>query len=136
MTPKEKLEGVALASGIMWAMVLAIAVIVNISTVTTVVAIFAALVTFALLAMWAVDAFDIDPEGKKYEGVAEKAKRDDDIGGDARLATLLALLTPDERDALRDRLVDDLSGDGESVSLADLLADDEAAGDAQAGRAR
>jgi hypothetical protein len=45
---------------------------------------------------------------------------------DARLGLLISLLTPDQRDALTARLADELDADGEAVSLADLLAEQEA----------
>jgi hypothetical protein len=63
---------------------------------------------------------------EKLPSAREKAKRDS--GQDARLALLLELLDEDERQALKRRLVDDLSGDGETISLAQLLdAEQEAA---------
>jgi hypothetical protein len=62
---------------------------------------------------------------------AEKAKREAPAQ-DARLALLLELLSPAERDALKQRLLDELSADGEAVPLADLLAEQ----DAQERRAR
>jgi hypothetical protein len=64
---------------------------------------------------------------EKLPSAREKAKRDS--GQDARLALLLELLDEDERQALKRRLVDDLSGDGEAISLAQLLdAEQQAAG--------
>lgn len=62
-------------------------------------------------------------------GKHEKAKRDAAAAQDARLALLLSLLSEDERESLKSRLIDDLSADGEAVSLAELLAaQDEARG--------
>ncbi len=55
----------------------------------------------------------------------EKSKRDSG-GEDARLALLVQLMGEEERQALKQRLIDDLAADGEAVSLADLLADQSA----------
>ncbi|MBN1563989.1 MAG: hypothetical protein JXA10_09120 [Anaerolineae bacterium] len=52
-----------------------------------------------------------------------KAKRDAANGEDARLALMLSLMTPDERDELKTRLADELRDDGEAIPLADLLAE-------------
>ena len=53
----------------------------------------------------------------------EKAKHQpDETHEDARLALLLQLMDEDERAMFRQRLIDDLSADGEAVPLADLLA--------------
>lgn len=75
----------------------------------------------------------IDGQHKVGSGKArepyEKAKRDTAVAQDARLALLLSLLSEDERESLKTRLIDDLSADGEAVSLAELLAaQDEARG--------
>lgn len=57
---------------------------------------------------------------------AEKAKRDVTPAQDARLDLLLALLSSEERESLKHQLIDDLTGEGEVLSLADLLAAQEA----------
>jgi hypothetical protein len=75
--------------------------------------------TVTLWSLWALNEYGISIDGTP----TEKPKRDVDSGEDARLSLLLSMLTPDERDALKSRLVDDLSGDGEIVSLADMLAE-------------
>ena len=55
---------------------------------------------------------------------AEKAKRVRGDEAEARLAVLLSLMTPEERSALTARLAGEMEGDGEIVSLGDLLAED------------
>jgi hypothetical protein len=52
---------------------------------------------------------------------AEKSKRHAE-NEDTRLALLLELMTEDERQALKQRLTDELGSDGEAISLAQLLA--------------
>jgi len=80
-------------------------------------AMIAFLATIALWITWGFTQFDSEsPES------GEKAKRQ--AGEDARVALLLELMDEDERRALKQRLMDELSGDGEAVSLADLLAAD------------
>lgn len=75
--------------------------------------------------LWLVAGLKLIDE--KLPPAREKAKRDS--GNDARLALLLELMDEDERQALKRRLMDDLSGDGESISLAQLLdAEQEMAG--------
>jgi hypothetical protein len=54
-----------------------------------------------------------------------KSKRDSAQPDDMRLALLLDLLEPDERIILKQRLVNDLSADGEALPLADLLEGDQ-----------
>ena len=68
--------------------------------------------------LWLVWALSYD---RKASSAAEKSKRH--AGSeDARLALLLELMDDDERQALKQRLADELSSDGEAVSLAQLLA--------------
>ncbi|MBI5957445.1 MAG: hypothetical protein HY866_01830 [Chloroflexi bacterium] len=57
----------------------------------------------------------------KEKSSPEKAKRESS-NGDARLALLMELMGEDERQALKQRLLGDLAPDGETVSLAELLA--------------
>lgn len=54
---------------------------------------------------------------------AEKAKRQPDQ--DARLALLLSMLDAEERTSLKRRLIEELTGDGESIPLSELLDDHE-----------
>jgi hypothetical protein len=76
-----------------------------------------ALAFLSTISLWLVAGLKLIDE--KLPSAREKAKRDS--GQDARLALLLELLDEDERQALKRRLVDDLSGDGEAISLAQLL---------------
>ncbi len=87
----------------------------------------AAILAFlSTMAIWIV--LGLDQIGKVPATTdQEKTKRDSGSNEDARVALLMSLLTPDERDALKSRLADELSGDGEAVTLADLLEDQESA---------
>ena len=69
--------------------------------------------------LWALDEYGISVDGTPHE----KAKRVISGDEDARFGLLLSLLTPDERDALKSRLAEELNAEGEIVSLADLLAE-------------
>ncbi|WP_119065638.1 hypothetical protein [Aggregatilinea lenta] len=77
------------------------------------------------LAIWLVWVFTVYGD-KPNEGVsAEKAKRTAPTQAapdDARVALLLQLMDDEDRRELKRRLMDDLTADGESVALADLLA--------------
>ena len=79
-----------------------------------------ALAAFGLTAvLWLIWA--LTDYSQRASSASEKSKRH--AGSeDARLALLLELMGEDERQALRQRLMDDLGGDGESTSLAQLLA--------------
>lgn len=81
----------------------------------------AILTAFGLsVTLWLVWALT-DYSQKTPANVSEKGKRH--AGGeDARVSLLLELMSEDERQALKQRLVDELSGDGEAISLAQLLA--------------
>jgi len=69
------------------------------------------------LALWLVTGFYLLAQNPQ-EGRKEKAKRED-----GRLAAmLLDLLSDDQRQALRQQLMDELGSDGEAVSLETLLA--------------
>jgi hypothetical protein len=68
--------------------------------------------------LWLVWALSYD---RKAPTAAEKSKRHTG-SEDARLALLLELMDDDERETLKQRLADDLSADGETISLAQLLA--------------
>ena len=72
--------------------------------------------TAALWLIWALTDFS-----QRTSPASDKSKRH--AGNeDARLALLLELMGEDERQALKQRLMDDLGGDGEAISLAQLLA--------------
>jgi hypothetical protein len=72
------------------------------------------------LTLWLVWALT-DYSQKAPPSADEKSKRH--AGNeDARLALLLELMDEDERQALKQRLTDELTGDGEAISLAQLLA--------------
>ena len=83
--------------------------------------IIAILTAFGLtVSLWLVWALT-DYSQKAPTTTSEKSKRragDED----ARVSLLLELMSEDERQALKQRLVDELSGDGEAISLAQLLA--------------
>jgi hypothetical protein len=70
--------------------------------------------TVALWLTWALTDY-----GERAQSVREKNKRS--IGQDARLALLLELMDEDDRQALKQRLMDEIGGDGEAISLAALL---------------
>jgi hypothetical protein len=69
-------------------------------------------------ALWLVWALDYN---QKAPPAAEKSKRHAE-NEDTRLALLIELMSEDERQALKQRLTDELSGEGEAISLAQLLA--------------
>ncbi len=71
------------------------------------------------LSLWLVWGLNTIEQQKLIAQEQGKAKRGE--GDDARLALLLALLTDEERRALKQRLLDDLAADGEAVPLAALL---------------
>jgi type VI protein secretion system component VasK len=84
------------------------------------------IVSFALVAaigstvaLWLVWAFMALDEMSKQRN-AEKAKRTAPED-DTRLSLLLQMLDEDERQALKQRLRDELSTDGEAIALDDLL---------------
>jgi len=62
-------------------------------------------------------------EGQAREA-AESGKRKRGADSDPRTALLLQLMDADERQELKHRLMDDLTADGEDVSLAALLDDE------------
>jgi hypothetical protein len=76
-----------------------------------------ALAFLSTVSLWLIAGLKLIDE--KLPPAHEKAKRDS--ATDARLTLLLDLLDEDERQALKRRLIDDLSGDGEAISLAQLL---------------
>jgi hypothetical protein len=110
------------ASLLIWLGVLMVDVVSHTEPMTNVAVFLAFLCMLALWLVWGLDQVG----GGHYES-HEKAKRDSDT--EVRLALLLELLDEDERQALKRRLMDDLSGDGEAISLAQLLdAEQQAAG--------
>lgn len=84
----------------------------------------ALLVSFgATVALWLVLGLEaIGQKPQERPQAWQKTKRGAD--DDARLALLLQMLDEDERQALRYRLMDQIGGDGEVVSLAALLGED------------
>lgn len=68
--------------------------------------------------IWMVWAFSVQEEDKKDP--TEKAKRSA-ASDEGRMSLLLELLDDNERQALKQRLINDMGTDGEMVSLADLL---------------
>lgn len=108
-----------------WFSVAMIEVITDSNELRTAAAILAFLTT---LAIWLVLSFDqigkipaTTPRTKAKRDAASAASSED-----ARAALLLSLLTPEEREALKVRLAQELRGDGEAVTLAELLAEQEA----------
>ncbi|HVO68769.1 MAG TPA: hypothetical protein VMT24_01915 [Aggregatilineaceae bacterium] len=121
MEPLKKLVTLLVATCIIWLSVLVVGRVDDAEFVRGVALILALISTMTIWSMWALNEYGINVDGTPRE----KAKRDVDSGEDPRLALLLSLFTPDERDALRSRLVDELQADGEAVSLVDLLAQQE-----------
>ena len=89
---------------------------------TNAAAIIAFLCTMSIWLVWGLAQID-QLRGDESEEETEKAKRTAAGTDDARIALLLSLLDDDQRQALQQRLVEDLSADGEAVPLADLLAE-------------
>ena len=126
MTFMQKLATLIAATVIVWLFV-GLVVLLDVHVIANVGAIIIGmLAAMTMWSMWALDQIGISVSDSPHEAQIappEKAKRE--TSEDARLSLLLSLLSPDERDALKTRLVDELEGDGEMVSLADLLADQE-----------
>ena len=123
MEPLKKLGTLLVATCVIWLSVwLSVVVLggVDGGAIVRAAAIILALIsTMTIWSMWALNEYGINVDGTPRE----KAKGDAGSDEDPRLALLLSLFTPDERDALRSRLVDELEADGEAVSLVDLLAE-------------
>src|SRR5690606_31171385 len=79
--------------------------------------------TGALWLVWAVVAMDEAKNAAQRAHEQEKAKRAPSADEDARLSVLLSLLDESDRKTLKDRLRDELSADGEAVTLDDLFED-------------
>lgn len=112
---------ITITTVILWAMVLLTGLIAGFGQ---------GIISFALVvaiggtvALWLVWAFmNLDEMSKARQ--FEKDKRTASApGDDARLSVLLSLMDDDERRSLRQRLRDEMSGDGESIALDDLLTD-------------
>lgn len=85
---------------------------------------FAAILAFlSSMAIWIVLGLDQINSATAAESQGKTKRETGSSTQDARVALMMSLLTPDERDALKSRLADELSGDGEAVTLADLLAE-------------
>jgi hypothetical protein len=74
--------------------------------------------TAALWLAWAFQSLDALNKASQ-QGKAKREAPEDDT----RLALLLQMLDEDEREALKQRLRDELSADGEAIALGDLLDD-------------
>lgn len=127
MEPLRRVWALLLATVIVW---ISVAVIGNISSsefVNGAAAILALIATLTIWTLWALDYYGISVDGTgqttRQSVALEKTKRESALPDDDRVALLLSLLTPDERDAVRARLVDDMSADGEIVALTDVLAE-------------
>jgi hypothetical protein len=119
MEPLKKLGTLLVATCVIWLSVVAVGRVDDGEFVRAVALLLALISTMTIWSMWALNEYGISMDGTPRE----KAKRDAGSSEDPRLALLLSLFTPDERDTLRSRLVDEIHADGETVSLADLLAE-------------
>lgn len=115
-----KFGALVIATSVAWMSVLLVAVIVNVDLVVGAAALIAVVATVSIWSLWGLDTYGLSVDGTSREQAKPKREPAEE---DARLALLLSLLTPDERDAIQTRLMEGLSSDGEAVSLADLLAD-------------
>jgi hypothetical protein len=123
----ERMIPLVVATVVGWLCVAVVALLNLHAFVTGAAAIVAIIATVSIWSMWALDQYGISVDGTPHEREYEKNKRDDaGSSSDARVALLLALLTPDEREGLKTRLADELRSDGEAVTLAELLAAPEA----------
>ena len=105
----------------MWFSVAMVEVITGNPQITSAAAILSMLGTLAICLVFALTQITAITEKEP----SEKAKRADGSGeAEARLAVLLSLMTPDERATITARLAGEMEGDGEIVSIGDLLAGD------------
>lgn len=108
---------------LVWSIICTFVIWMTVATVhvlTPNLTVFAVVMAFmGTLALWLI--MGLAQLKSKEKSSPEKTKRDS-AGRDARLALLLELMGEDERQALKQRLADDLAPDGEMVSLAELLA--------------
>jgi hypothetical protein len=114
-----KLRTLLIATCIVWLSVALTWVAIDIAFVRGVAAILALISTTTIWSLWALNEYGISVDGLPHE--QGKVKRVAGSDEDTRLGLLLALLTPDERDALKSRITQELNAEGEVVSLADLL---------------
>ena len=121
METVKRVRVLLVATVIIWLSVLAVGQIDGTEFVQGAAAILAIISTMTIWSLWALDAYGISVDGTPRE----KVKRIAGTEEDPRLSLLLSLLTPDERDVLRSRLAGELEADGESLPLADLLAEQE-----------
>ncbi|NLE44873.1 MAG: hypothetical protein GX620_09145 [Chloroflexi bacterium] len=121
METVKRVRVLVVATVIIWLSVVVVGQIDGTEFVQGAAAILAIISTMTIWSLWALDAYGISVDGTPRE----KVKHDAGMEEDPRLSLLLSLLTPDERDALRSRLAGELEADGESLPLADLLAEQE-----------
>lgn len=101
-----------------------LAALVSVATDSSAIQNVALLVAFlSALSFWLVFALDYQKNYSRPTQTQpqEKAKRGVD-SEDAKLALLLSMLSAEERANLKTRLIDDLTADGEALTLAELLA--------------
>jgi hypothetical protein len=110
-----------IATGVVWLSVALMWAATDITFIRGTAAILALISTTTIWSLWALDEYGISVDGTPRE----KPKRDAGSDEDARLGLLLALLTPDERDALKSRITEGMNAEGEVVSLAELLEEQE-----------
>jgi type VI protein secretion system component VasK len=101
-----------------WMAVAMMDVVTGSSHLTNFAAIIAFLSTIALWLVWGLSNLESRQQASK-----EKTKRKP--AEDARLALLLELMDEDDRQALKQRLMDEIGGDGEVIPLAELLETEE-----------
>ena len=114
-----KVRTLLIATGVVWLSALLMWQATDIKVVHVAAAILALLSTTTIWSLWALNEYGISVDGTPQE----KPKRSTSGDEDARLGLLLSLLTPDERDSLRARIVAEMDAEGEVVPLADLLAE-------------
>ncbi len=119
--PLRKLSALFIATFVAWFSVAMIGLFNSPEFVRGAAVILAFISTITIWTLWALNEYGIGTEAIP----AEKAKRATGSDEDPRLAVLLSLFTPEERDTLRARLADSMEAEGETVSLADLLSESE-----------
>ena len=114
-----KVRTLLIATGVVWLSALLMWQVTDVKVVQAAAAILALISTTTIWSMWALNEYGISVDGTPQEKPKRAAGGDED----ARLGLLLSLLTPDERDSLRARIVKEMDAEGEVVPLADLLAE-------------